>query len=263
MSNNVQILNQHIERKTGAIKSVLFDFDGTLSLLREGWEGIMAPMMLEMIQPDSISHQEIEQDVKEYINQSTGILTIRQMEWLAETVKRCGYVSDVKTAAEYKSIYVERIRQKVAGRVKKLQTGQATVDEMMVPGTVKFITELIKMDKQVYLASGTDHEDVVIEAGILNLDFYFQPHIYGALDATETNDKEKIIQRILFENSLKGQELLVVGDGPVEIRLAVQNGAIALGVATDEENRQGLELQEGRTIKNCWRRPADSRFYTL
>ena len=37
--------NQH----TNPVHAVLFDFDGTVSTLRWGWEAVMKPLMLEMI----------------------------------------------------------------------------------------------------------------------------------------------------------------------------------------------------------------------
>ena len=50
--------------------------------------------------------------------------------------------------------------------------------------------------------------------------------------------RNRIVQRILDEHHLFGDELLVVGDGPVEIREARGRGAIALGVASNEVARQ-------------------------
>src|SRR6478752_10881983 len=34
-----------------AISHVLFDFDGTLSLIRQGWPEVMVPMFVEMLPP--------------------------------------------------------------------------------------------------------------------------------------------------------------------------------------------------------------------
>ncbi len=34
----------------GRVRSVLFDFDGTLSLIREGWQGVMIPYFAEELQ---------------------------------------------------------------------------------------------------------------------------------------------------------------------------------------------------------------------
>ena len=33
------------------VKHALFDFDGTISLLREGWQNIMGPMMVNSVGP--------------------------------------------------------------------------------------------------------------------------------------------------------------------------------------------------------------------
>ena len=43
----MEIVNPDIER--GRIRSVLFDFDGTLSLIREGWQQVMGPMMVSEV----------------------------------------------------------------------------------------------------------------------------------------------------------------------------------------------------------------------
>ena len=73
-----------------APKAVLFDFDGTISTLRYGWEKIMEPMMVGMIAGDTEPSQELMGEVRDYIDQSTGIQTIYQMQWLADAVERHG-----------------------------------------------------------------------------------------------------------------------------------------------------------------------------
>jgi len=72
--------------------------------------------------------------------------------------------------------------------------------------------------------------------GLLSL---FQGRVYGAVDGSEEHSKERVIQRILDANDLHGDELLVVGDGPLEIREGAQRGALALGIASDELARSG------------------------
>ena len=76
----IEIINE-VER--GRLKHALFDFDGTVSLLREGWQLVMAPLMVEMICGDTPPTPEIEEEVREFIDDSTGIQTILQMERLA------------------------------------------------------------------------------------------------------------------------------------------------------------------------------------
>jgi phosphoglycolate phosphatase-like HAD superfamily hydrolase len=110
---------------------------------------------------------------------------------------------------------------------------------MMVPGARSFVYGLAARGARLYLASGTDHHYVENEAAALDVAPYFDGGIYGALDDDESHRKERIIQRILDEHDLHGDELLVVGDGPVEIREAVRRDALALGVASDEVARAG------------------------
>ena len=39
----------HADTPRTPVRAVLFDFDGTVSTLRCGWEAVMKPLMLEMI----------------------------------------------------------------------------------------------------------------------------------------------------------------------------------------------------------------------
>ena len=41
----IEIINPNIIR--GRIRHALFDFDGTLSLIREGWQDVMIPQMVD------------------------------------------------------------------------------------------------------------------------------------------------------------------------------------------------------------------------
>ena len=52
--------------------------------------------------------------------------------------------------------------------------------------------------------------------------------------------KREVLQRIIREHKVHGPELAVFGDGPVEIREARKAEAIAVGVASDEVRRFGL-----------------------
>ncbi len=244
----LRVLNPQVLPRLGRIRHALFDFDGTLSLLRQGWEGVMTPMMLEMICGDQTSPPAIEQEVRQYIDDSTGILTIRQMEWLEAAVRRLGRNAKLKTAAEYKRIYLSRILGIVEQRAAQLQGGRLSAQEMMVAGALDIVKGLHWHGVHLYLASGTDHEYVLNESALLGLDRYFLPSIYGALDGTEINDKERVIQRILDEKAIGGEALIVIGDGPVEMRVCVQAGAIALGVASDEVQRSGWNEHKARRL---------------
>jgi phosphoglycolate phosphatase-like HAD superfamily hydrolase len=59
-----------------------------------------------------------------------------------------------------------------------------------------------------------------------------------------------VIERIIQGGGLSGAELLVVGDGPVELREGRKRGATCLGVASNELCRHGLDLtKRTRLIK--------------
>jgi DUF971 family protein len=49
-----------------------------------------------------------------------------------------------------------------------------------------------------------------------------------------------VIKRLLKENNLSGEQLLGFGDGFVEIENVRAVGGYAVGVATDEERRRGI-----------------------
>lgn len=244
----LQILQPDVLGRLGHIQHVLFDFDGTLSVLRQGWEDVMIPLMVEAIcgpQSGSLpAAPEIEQEVRAYIDRSSGILTIRQMQWLAEAVRRYGHVAEARTAGEYKALYLRRLMVCVRERTARLASGETTPRENMVGGAEAFISGLAQRGARLYLASGTDHVDVVREASALGLLPYFTGGVYGALDDNEDHAKERVIQGILDENGLSGGELLVVGDGPVEIREGAARGAITLGIASNEVTRSGWNMHK-------------------
>lgn len=248
MNTWIEIINPNIKPRLGRIKHVLIDFDGTISVIRQGWENVMVSMMIEMICDGKPPTPQIEREVREYVDYSTGILTIKQMEWLAEAVRRYNMSKRLMSPYEYKRIYNERMLSFIKGRIKGLLSGEIKPEDMMIMGARNFLEELYKRDTIMYLASGTDHEYVLKEASALQITQYFRGGIYGALDHTEAHTKEKIIEKILNENDLRGDNLLVMGDGPVEIRSAKARDAIALGVASDEVKRCGWNMRKRKRL---------------
>ena len=67
---------------------VIFDFDGTLSLIRSGWPQIMIPMMVELLAElrSDESETELKTVVEEYVAHLTGKQTIYQMIELARQI---------------------------------------------------------------------------------------------------------------------------------------------------------------------------------
>src|SRR3954469_9526409 len=73
-------------------RCVVFDFDGTLSLLRGNWQGLMVPMMVEALLATGTSESRVELTaiVEEFVTRLTGQPTMQQMYALAEEVEKRG-----------------------------------------------------------------------------------------------------------------------------------------------------------------------------
>lgn len=249
-NNWFKILNPAVMVNPGAVRHALFDFDGTLSVLRQGWEPVMEAVMVEAICAGKTPSQELVAEVRNYIDISTGKLTILQMQWLADKVRSLGVEKNPLSAADYKKRYLQALMVSVSVRLEALENGKASAEDYLIQGSKEFARGLAEKGVVLYIASGSDHADVVREANALGISDYFQGGIYGALDASETNGKERVIQRILDDHHLAGNELLVVGDGPVEIIEGRQRGAVSLGVASDEVVHHGWnEHKMGRLTR--------------
>ena len=246
-STHIEIINPHIQR--GHIRHALFDFDGTISLIREGWQGVMIPMMVEVLlnTPEHESEEELYAVVTEFVDQLTGKQTIYQMIQFCEEVRQRG--GGPQDPLKYKWMYLDRLWERIKGRVAGLKSGQFTPEEMMVPGVVPMLEALRARGVTCYLASGTDEVYVLDEATALGLSPYFAS-IYGALDDYQNYSKKMVIERILDGNRMSGPEFVTFGDGYVEIEDTKAMGGIAVGVASDEVNRQGVnEWKRERLIQ--------------
>lgn len=230
-------------RRKAPIKAVLFDFDGTLSTLRAGWEETMAPMMKEAIAGTRpLTHEEseaLDQEIAAYIDKSTGIQTIFQMRWLAEKVAEKGWNPQVLGEWEYKAEYNRRLLNSVNGRIADLRAGHREPADFLMNGAHAFLELLHERGVDMYVASGTDHPDVVNEAKVLGVYRFFRD-IAGAPVGRADCSKEKVIADLLEVKGFRGNELAIIGDGKVEIRLARDNGALPLGIASDENRREGV-----------------------
>lgn len=228
------------ERTAEAIpRHVLFDFDGTLSLIREGWPAIMVAMMVEVLASTGTSEtpKELHDVAMRFIMELNGKQTIYQMIRLAEEVRARG--GEPEDPLVYKHRYHERLMTMIEHRREGLRSGTIAPEEMLVPGALAFIRDLADRGAQLYLASGTDVQYVREEARLLTLDRYFGRHIYGAIDNYKAFSKQMVIDRIRAENHIAGEHLLGFGDGYVEIENIKSSGGMAVAVASDESGRSG------------------------
>ncbi len=236
---SIEVIHPEIQR--GRVRSALFDFDGTLSLIREGWQQVMVPMMVEVLleTPDREGEADLRRAVGDFVAELTGKQTIYQMLRLREEVVRRG--GEPREAGEYKRRYLSRLHARIAPRLAALAEGRAAADDFLVPGARAMLEGLRRRGVALYLASGTDQEDVAREAAALGLEAYFADRIYGARPRYWEFSKAMLVQQIVREHGLQGPEFLGVGDGFVEIENTKAAGGIAVGVASDEARRQGID----------------------
>lgn len=212
---------------------VLFDFDGTLSLLREGWTQVMLNVFLSAL-PKLLGEDEVAriEAATTDIAELTGAPTIQQMVRLADRVReRCGAPLDPLV---YKRNFLHSLQEKIAPRKERLRHGQESVATFLVPGALDLLEGLLRRHVTVHLASGTDEKDVVEETQLLSLSPYFGDNINGARDGDSESSKRAVIRRLLEEGRHTGEHLLTFGDGFVEIQETRAVGGLAVGVASDE-----------------------------
>ena len=220
-------------------KYAVFDFDGTLSLIREGWPQVMVPMIVEVLKTTGTDETESELNAltTDFVMQLNGKQTIYQMIRLAEEVANRGGTPE--DPLNYKHRYHERLMQRIGHRRESLGNGEVAPQDMLVPFSLDVLRELTNRGVELYLASGTDERYVREEAELLGLDVFFGRHIYGALDEFKNFSKQMIIERILDQNNVNGTRLIGFGDGYVEIENIKSAGGTAIAVASDESGRSG------------------------
>jgi len=227
----------HRDIDIGHIGHVVFDFDGTISLIRDGWQNVMVPMMVDFLLTEtdtSETRAALEAIVVAFVDRLTGKQTIYQMMQLGEEIARRGGTPQEPLA--YKDAYNRRLLPVVEARIAGLAAGTLSAEPLRVPMSLEFLQSLRDMDITCYLASGTDVEFVRNEAELLGVADFFNGGIFGALRDYQKFSKAMVIQNILSDFGLRGSELLIVGDGYVEIENAKAVGAIAIGVASIEDN---------------------------
>ena len=237
------------DRNDFNIKYALFDFDGTVSLIRQGWQGIMIPYFEEVLRATGTSEtpEEIHELVRLFVTDLTGKQTIFQCIRLAEEETARG--GTPLEPIEYKREYLRRLEERIRERKAALTAGTVNPDEWIVPGAKAFVHALRERGIKCYLASGTDEQDVLHEARLLGLEPYFDGGIWGARDDLAIGRRKEDIKEIKAEvirdmierQHIQPNELVSFGDGFVEVELVANLGGLAIGAATNEAERCGID----------------------
>jgi len=255
--SEIEIINEW--KKDLNIKYAIFDHDGTISTLREGWEQIMAPMMIKAILGEKYKdvgtdvYRKIEERVNDYIDKTTGIQTLVQMKGLVDIIRELGYVPEDKILDEfgYKKIYNDELLKMVSIRERKYTKGELSLNDLTIKNAIPFLKKLYDAGIQLYLASGTDEEDVKAEARVLGYDDLFEGRIFGSVGDVTIEAKRIVLNRILDKiGNDASTQVVTFGDGPVEIRETRKRGGLTVGLATNELRRYELNPKKrARLIK--------------
>jgi rfaE bifunctional protein kinase chain/domain len=240
------------------IQHCIFDHDGTLSTLREGWERIMEPMMVQAILGskheaiDSARVAGITAEVRTFIDRTTGIQTLVQMKGLVDLVRQYGLVPEIEILDEhgYKHIFNRELLKMIEKRMTNLKSGELSSEHFQIKNAMALLRELHRRGIKLYLVSGTDQADVVAEAQIMGYADMFEGRIFGAVGDITVEAKKLVVDQIIRENELSGRSFATFGDGPVEMRETRKGGGLPIGVASDEVRGFGWNASKrSRLIK--------------
>jgi len=239
-------------RPAAGLRHAIFDHDGTISVLRHGWEEVMEPMMVRAIigaRQDGVDDRTrgaIVSAVRTFIDRTTGIQTLAQMKGLVDLVRQFGLVpaDEVLDEHGFKAIYNQELLALVRGRLSRLERGESSQLDFQVDNARQMLERLRAAGVALYLVSGTDEADAIAEARKLGYAHLFSGGIFGAVGDLRVEAKRDVLARILQGSGARAEEIAVFGDGPVEMREAKRRGAFAVGVASDEVRRQGLNLHK-------------------
>lgn len=237
-TRRLEIVNPDHPR--GPFRAVIFDFDGTLSLLRRNWQDVMVPMMVDILAATGTreTRPELHACVEDFVMRLNGRQTIYQMMQLAEEVTKRG--GQPLEPLAYKHRYHDLLWREVGVRVESVRRGRVPPDEVTVPAARQLLTALRERGLPLYLASGTDLNYVRDELAVLGLAEFFGEHVYGALDDYKRFSKALIIERMIRDTEVAGAAIVGFGDGFVEIEEVKKVGGLAIGVASDENGRSGI-----------------------
>jgi phosphoglycolate phosphatase-like HAD superfamily hydrolase len=241
----IEIIDGRFQPPARRPAAAIFDHDGTISTLRQGWEEVIEPMMVRAIlgarfgSADEALYHRVVARVRAHIDQTTGVQTLIQMQGLVGMVREFGLVpaTEISDESGYKAIYNQALMARVRQRLQRLVAGELSVQEFTLRNAIPFLQALHWAGVRLYLASGTDQADVEAEARALGYAGLFEGRIYGAVGDVTCEAKRMVLDRILKEVQAMPAQIVTFGDGPVEIRETQRRGGLAIGVASDEVRR--------------------------
>ena len=230
--------------RKSSFRFALFDFDGTVSLIRANWREVMLPYFTDVLQktaPDR-DRQELEQRAAAIVDGLTGKQTIFQCIELDREVQLLG--GEHTDPEIYKQGFLDRMEERVVMCRKGLSDGTLRKEDWLVPGVENWVRILESKGIKCCLASGTDEEHVRLEARLLGVDRLFSGGIYGAKPEQTGGVKEELLSRLIRSGEVDGKTVLCFGDGPSELKAVKEVEGYAVGIAYDERRRFATDMRK-------------------
>jgi phosphoglycolate phosphatase-like HAD superfamily hydrolase len=221
--------------RRGKYHAAIFDFDGTLSRLRAGWPQVMVQVLWEYWQAAGLPKDEPAQTHQQLLHlvlSTNGMPPLRQMHVFTQMVQERG--GSELDPSECAATYQQRLGQLVQSRYDSLRRGETAPQQWIVPGAREMLAALQRRGLRLFLASGTEYDQVRAEADLLGLRSFFPHGIFAPTGQDVTFAKGQIIDQLLRHHDLRGEELIGFGDGVVETREVKRVGGTAVGLATSE-----------------------------
>ena len=240
MPLSAEVVNPYARR--GTFRAVLFDFDGTLSLIREGWPRVMVGMMAGILRDADLVREpdgELWGLIERFVMDLNGHPTPVQMARFADEITARGGKAEAPEV--YGRRYLEDLMRVVQQRWDVLESGQARPEEWVVPHAHAILQNLQRRGAALFLASGTDRDAVRHEGRLLNVLTPFGDHVYAPVGGDPAFSKGKVVEMILSTHGIRGDELLGFGDGVVETQEVKRAGGLMVGVASVEHGQTGVE----------------------
>lgn len=209
---------------------VLFDLDGTISLMRGGWAQHMLSIFLKKISPQpGETPEQLQAMLLDDMMRQNGKPSVFQFVRFSERlVERGGKPIDPQKETD---AFVRELQVCAQQRRQAVLSGQRSRESILVPGVLTFLHLLQERGLTLWLASGTDEKIVQPELEELGLKPFFGERTYAYRPGFS---KVQVIEKILSQPSMSPDQLVSFGDGFVEIHETAQRGGVAVAVASDE-----------------------------
>ena len=237
MTAPIEIINPPPRRRGRRL--LAFDFDGTVSLLREDWLGIMTEQVIGELTAAGVRRPDLEDFVRTNLLLLNGRPTLVQMQWLAGQLGPAA-----RPAGEYGREFQSRLLAALAPAYADLESGRASPREWAVPGVHDFLAEAAAAGLGRFLVSGTVGTYVRPEAGLLQVADSFADGMFMPDEGDSGFAKQAVMERVLARLGLDGGQLIGFGDGVGETAAVKALGGVAVGVASVPRGQTGIHAEK-------------------